>query len=115
MTDIAQAYPIVNEYSWKRQHRTMLVIMVDSSPLPEYKERLKRFNTSLNRSDTMKADVFTLSDGNLYYAGNFYDNQDKDARLVMVGKRAGGRSHESLKEFAASKGYTQICYLESCI
>jgi hypothetical protein len=110
MNKIAKAYPIVNEETWKRQHRTMLVIMVDESPYPEYSERLRRFNDSLNRSDTIKADVFTLSDGNLYYAGNY----NNDRVLVMVGKRAGGRSSESLKAFATSKGYTQICYLESC-
>jgi hypothetical protein len=114
MTDIAKAYPIVNEDTWQRHHRTMLVIMVDDSPNYSYQERLLRFNSSLNRTDTIKADVFTLSDGNLYYAGNFYD-KDKDPKLIFVGKRPGGRTHESLKEFATEKGYTQICYLESCI
>lgn len=107
MTEIAKAYPIVNEDSWIRNHRTMLVIMVDDSIDWEYSERLARFNSSLNRADTIKADVFTLSDGNLYHS-------DKDSKLVLVGKRSGGRTYESLKEFAKAKGYVQICYLESC-
>jgi hypothetical protein len=113
MSNISKAYPILNEETWNKKHRTMLVIMVDETSDSSYIERLKRFNSSLNRSDTIKADIFTLSDGNLYYAENSYD--DIHNNLIMVGKRAGGRTYESLKDFARSKGYTQICYLESCI
>ncbi len=115
MSNIPEAYPIVNEDTWVKQHRTMAVIMIDGDPNYNYKERANRFAASINRADTVKADIFALSDGNLYYAGDEYNSPEHDAKIVMTGSKPGGRSYESLKEFAKSKGYTQICFLESCI
>jgi len=104
MVDIQIVFPILNEENWKRIHRTMVVIVGNANLESTKLERLKRFNSSINRDDTIKADVFTLCDGNLY---------PFNGELVLVGERSGGRKYESIKSFAKSKGYTQVCYLES--
>lgn len=102
---LRKANKIFDELNWERRHRTMLVVQVDGSPSVEYDERAKRFVDSLNRPETIKADVFILFDGLLEYV----DGNGKS--FSFKGKKAGGRSVDSLRKFAKQAGYTQICIL----
>lgn len=100
---IGKANPIINEPSWKRKHRTMVVVQLDESFSGDYKERVERFLESINRRDTIKADVFILFDGVLEHI---------DSNLIKPkGKKSGGRSQKSLHKFATESGYTQVCLL----
>ena len=94
-------FPIVNEESWVAGHQTLVMVLTSRRVSDKFIERSARFVTSLNNSDTIKADVMSVTDGCLYLG------------LGAFGDIPGGRSADSLKYFAKSKGYAQMCILEA--
>jgi|GEM_PF-2682956 len=101
---IRKAVEIVNEATWTRVHRTMLVVQIDDSFDGEYKERVQKFIYSLNRPETIKADIFVMFDGVL-------EKLDNKASIKPRGKKTGGKSIKELSKFAKKAGYTQVCVL----
>jgi len=104
-----KAKTILNESTWTRKHRTMVVISIDGSSSQEFQERSNRLVSSLNRTEnggTIKADIFIMFDGCLQHVS-------ADKPLVAQGSKAGGRSLSDLKKFARQSGYTQVCLVES--
>jgi hypothetical protein len=105
-----KAKKILNESTWIRKHRTMVVISIDSNCSSDFEERSNRLVSSLNRSDgnggTIKADIFIMFDGCLQHVPS-------NSSISPQGSKAGGRSLADLKKFAKQSGYTQVCLVES--
>lgn len=110
MSQINQGYQIVNELTWRRKHQTMFVILAKDEPSERFIERSNRFVESINKSDTIKADVFILCDGNLIYLNDREASGEHLKKLSVNGRH---RTFESVKDFASSCEYVQVCYLES--
>lgn len=96
---------IVNELKIIRKHRTLVVIFTDKNITSEFIERSNRFVESLNKSDTIKADIYLMSDGCLFELGN-------KPPVYPIGKIGGGRSLVEIKQLAQSLGYSQYCVLD---
>ena len=88
----------------------MLVINTCNHMSERFLERSNRFITSLNKPDTIKADVFILWNGSLIYL------QDKSEWLDQAKTfkfQNSYRTIDSLKEFARKHEYVQFCILDS--
>jgi hypothetical protein len=110
MTKINQAFKIVNKLTWKRKHQTMFVIVSNNVNSEKFLERSNRFITSLNGSETIKADVFILSDGNLIHID---DGENWRAYSDALNTKSGDFSNQSIRDFAKECGYVQFSILES--
>jgi hypothetical protein len=100
---LRKANAILNESTWKRKHRTMVVIEIDENYSGDYRERVERFIGSLNKPETIKADVFVMFDGVL---------EPLESHLIKPkGKLTGSRSMRNLRKFASKAGYVQVCLL----
>jgi hypothetical protein len=112
MTQISQGFKIVNELTWQKCHQTMIVINVSNSMSEKFIERSNRFITSVNRTETIKADVFIAINGNLIHIDDgdswreYSDKLDSITNLKSI-------SNKMIKDFATSSGYVQFCILES--
>ena len=93
-------HPIINEDIWVAGHQTLVAVFTKKDASEKFVERSTRFITSLNHSNTIKADIISVSDG-VFYNG-----------LIFVGKNYGQRSCEDIRKFAKQKGYAQVCILE---
>jgi len=111
MPQINQAYEIVNELTWKRVHQTMIVILVEEEPSEKFLERSNRFITSLNRSDTIKADIFLVINGCFIHVKDG-DNWRQYSDTINVSSKK-TISNNFVKEFAEACGYVQFAILES--
>jgi len=80
-----------------KAHQTLIVIHASKYSAENARERIVRFTTSLNLSNTIKADVVTIADGKMY------------AGVYFGGTKAGGKE---IEEFNSYAHYVQICTLK---
>jgi len=94
-------FPMINESSWSRGHQTLVVALTSIRSSEKFLERSSRFVTSLNTPETIKADIMSMCDGDLYLG------------LIATGNGNGNNPYVKIREFAKSKGYAQVSILES--
>lgn len=100
MKSTPQTYTPIDPTQFKRRHQTLVVVFVKHDPSPLFIERSGRFVTSLNLTETIKADIVSLSDGILY------------SGLVWTGQKPGGMSQDDIEKFSRDAGYTQTVVLK---
>jgi hypothetical protein len=89
-------YPILDPQSWSSRHQTLVVFEVTESPSWTWQERATRLATSFNNQQTIKVDIMSSADGDLYEG------------LVWTGKVPGGISASDLMTQSKTWGYNQV-------
>ena len=93
MKNVQKVTTILDLTTYSRNHQTLVIVNVKEGATSSHVERAERFVTSLNLESTIKADIMSASDGNLYRG------------LVWTGEKPGG---VDANEIAKKFGFTQV-------
>lgn len=94
--DMGTVQTILNLETYQRRHQTLVLVNVRKNASQGAVERATRFVSSLNTQDTIKADIMSASDGNIY------------SGLVWTGISPGG---VDASEIGEKLGFTQVIEL----